>query len=65
VLYQRYNAINLVFIAVNNKSLIQTSAVSILYRNVVIRRLCFMLNHCKNTKILRGYFAAIDVDQGG
>jgi len=31
VRYQRYNAVNVVFIAVNNESLIQYSAVHILY----------------------------------
>ncbi|MFI5387014.1 MAG: hypothetical protein ACHQ50_12945 [Fimbriimonadales bacterium] len=63
MLDHRYNAVNLVFIAVNNESPIQYSAVHILYPNVVIHRLCSMLNHCKNTRILHGYFAPIDVDQ--
>jgi hypothetical protein len=52
-----------VFIAVNNESLIEFSAVPILYRYVVIHRLQSMLNHCKNTGVLRSYSAPIDIDE--
>jgi len=65
VLDPRYNTFTLVFMAVNDESPIPYSAVHIPGPNVVVHRLCFMLNHCNNTKNLHGSFVPTDVGQDG